>query len=75
MKDPRAKALEDIGRDARRMKYASRLPEERRPRGFMISIGLADPDSEEMELGEVEEEAEEIESILKDDEDEDEYED
>lgn len=43
-------ALAGISRDAGRARMGERLPEDRRPSpAFMISIGLAEPEEEEIE--------------------------
>jgi len=58
-------ALDALAGDAERTPFSSRLPREKRPRGFMISIGLiGDEETEgetpevEIELGEEEDEEE-----------------
>lgn len=50
----RMNALDALAGDAERAPFASRLPREKRPKGFMISIGLIGDDSEDSEPPEVE---------------------
>lgn len=44
--DPIAMALDAIKSDARKAKVARALPESKRPKGFMISIGMMPEESE-----------------------------